>query len=69
MKDVVKLGDGWAESLAEILTWELGEVAEGVESPHVTNFQCPIFQCQMRELLREVEREAVEHFLWNIADG
>lgn len=69
VKDVVELGDGGAESLGEILVWELGEIAEGVDSPHVANFQCPIFQCQMGELLGELEGEAVEHFLWNITGG
>jgi hypothetical protein len=69
VEDVVELGDGRAESLGEILAWELGEIAEGVDSPHVANVQGSVFPCQMGELLGELEWEAVEHFLWNITDG
>lgn len=69
VKDVVELGDGGAESFSEILSWELGEIGEGVESPEMGNFESSLFQCQMGEAPGEVEREGVERFLWNILGG
>ena len=69
VEDVVKLGDGRAESFGEILTRELGQVAESVEAPQGKKFQVRRSKFQERQCLGEIEWQLVERFLWNITEG
>lgn len=69
VEDVVEEGDGGAESFVEILTRELGEIAQGAESPELGDLWDGGVPFQVGEMPGETEREPVEHFLWNMGGG
>ena len=69
VEDVMKLGDLGAESFGEILSWEEGEIGEGVEAPELEKFQVGSSKFQVGEAPGEVDREGLERFWWNILGG